>query len=224
MGTRSTNNPWVSPDGFLNSGYFGFIGGEDTAPVLQTTAGSRFPGLLGTTVIHSFDSALKASKTSVGTLHQGTYQLVKFAGTLTATGGNIQRGEIVFWDTLANNGLNTFTVTNTPTATTCFRAGIVICASQVVANAQGKFGWIQVGGLASVRYRAAVTSTVIGNLVVQESLTSNEADAIADAGTTFATNAGAKTVIGIAYETPANDGVLRVLMNPFGFYPNVGRG
>lgn len=225
MYRRSTNNSWVSPDGFLNSGYFGFIGGEDTAPVLATAGGSRFPGLLGTTVVHSFESALKASKTSVGTLHQGVYQLVKFAASLTATGGNIQRGELVFWDTLANNGLNTFTVTNTPTATTCFRAGVVINASTAVANAQGKFGWIQVAGLASMRYRAAVTSAVIGNVVIQESLTSNEVDSIADGAAAASDTWGEiKTLVGIAYELPANDGTLRVLMNPFGFYPNVGRG
>jgi hypothetical protein len=178
--------------------------------------------MLGATVVHSFESALKASKTTIGTLHQGVYQLVKFAASLTGTGGNIQRGEIVFWDVLANNGLNTFTVTNTPSATTCFRAGVVLNANQVVANAQGKFGWIQVGGLASMRY-GTVTSAVIGNVVVQP-LTVNEVDAIADAGTTFATNTGAKAFVGIAYETPASDQVLRVLMNPFGFYPNVGRG
>jgi hypothetical protein len=223
MYRRSTNNPWVSPDGFLNSGYFGFIGGEDTAPVLATAGGSRFPGLIGTTVVHSFDSANKASKTTVGTLHQGVYQLVKFASTLTATGGNIQRGEIVHWDTLANNGLNTFTVTNTPSATLPFRAGIVVNADTAVANAQGKFGWIQVAGLASVRY-GTVASAVLGNVVIQATLTANEADAVADAGTTFATNGGAKLVIGLAYETPASDTVRRVLLNPFGFYPNVGRG
>jgi hypothetical protein len=174
-------------------------------------------------VIHSFDSALKASKTSVGTLHQGTYQLVKFASALTGTGGNIQRGEIVFWDTLANNGLNTFTVTNTPSATTCFRAGVVICADQVIANAQGKFGWIQVGGLASMRY-GTVTNATIGNLVLQP-LTSNEVDSNSDAAVTTTDTLGEiKTIIGIAYETPASDTVRRVLMNPFGFYPNVGRG
>lgn len=223
MYRRSSNNPWISPDGFMNSGYFLTIGGEDSAPVLQQSGAGRFPGLIGATSVESHESALKVSKTSIGTLFGGVYQLVRFASSLTATGGNIQRGEIVFWDTLANNGLATYTVTNTPTATTAFRAGIVLNADQVVANAQGRFGWIQVAGLASVRY-ATVTSAVIGNLVIQSSLTSNEADAIADAGTTFATNGGAKLAIGIAYETPATDTVRRVLLNPFGFYPNVGRG
>lgn len=222
MYRKSTNNPWISPTGFLNGGYFLHLGGEDVAPVLAQAGNSRFPGLLGATVVSSHADALKQSKLTVGTLHEGVYQLVKFASTLTGTGGNIQRGEIVFWDTLANNGLNTFTVTNTPSATTCFRAGVVINANTAVAGAQGFFGWIQVAGLASMRY-GTVTSAVIGNVVTQP-LTVNEVDAIADAGTTFATNTGAKAFVGIAYETPASDQVLRVLMNPMGFYPNIGRG
>lgn len=205
MFRRSSNNSWVSPEGKLNSPTFAQIGGPETV-------GQRFGGLLGQTVVHSNASALKASKTSVGTLYMGVYQLVKFVTAVT-------RGELVFWDTLANNGLNDFEVTHTVTAVNPFRAGVVLATD---AGAAGQFGWIQVAGLASCLYRAAVTDVTLGNIVIQTSLTTVTVDTIADAGTTFATNAGAKLFVGTAYETPANNGVLRVLLNLAGFYPNVG--
>src|SRR5262245_57239747 len=205
MYRRSTNNPWI-PVGGLNSGSFGTIGGADAGSL-----DNRFPGQLGQTVVHSNASALKASKTSVGTLFMGVYQLVKFTSAIT-------RGRILTWDTLANNGLNDFEATETVAATSPFRAGIALYTD---AQASGKFGYIQVAGLASVLF-GTVTSAVIGNLVTQQTLTTAVADAIADAGTTFATNGGAKTFIGIAYELPATGTVTRVLLNPMGFYPNIG--
>lgn len=223
MFRRSTNNPWIPPGG-INSGYFSQIGGEDTAPVLALAGAGRFSGQLGQTVVHSTKTALQDSVRNPVTgvitpLFMGVYQLVKFAPVLTATGGNIQRGEIVYWDTNANNGVPLFQVTNTPSVTTGFRAGVVVNADQVVANAQGKFGYIQVAGLASMRYVAAVTSAIIGNLVVNP-LTVNEVDAILDA--TAVTDLVFKTIVGVAYELPVNDGVLKVLMNMAGFYPNIG--
>lgn len=207
MYRRSTNNPWIPTNGLNGGPAFAQIGGEDTAP----GAGARYAGMLGQTVVHSNKSALQASKTTVGTLFMGVYQLVKFTSAIT-------RGRILTWDTLANNGLNDFEVTETVAATSPFRAGIALFTD---AQASGKFGYIQVAGLASVLF-GTVTSAIIGNLVTQQTLTTAVADAIADAGTTFATNTGAKTFIGIAYELPASATVTRVLLNPMGFYPNIG--
>ena len=96
MFRRSSNNPWIPPQG-LNSGSFPQIGGVETV-------GQRFRGLVGQTVVHSDASALKDSLTSVGTLYNGVYQLVKFNAT-------VSRGQLVFWDTLANNGVSQFLVT-----------------------------------------------------------------------------------------------------------------
>lgn len=207
MYRRSTNNPWI-PVGGLNSGSFGTIGGADAGSL-----DNRFPGMLGATVVYDNASALKASKTSVGTLFMGVYQLVKFTSAIT-------RGRILTWDTLANNGLADYEVTETVAATSAFTAGIALFTD---AQASGKFGYIQVAGLASVLF-GTVTSAVIGNVVTRQTLTTAVADAIADAGTTFATNAGAKTFLGIAYELPATGTITRVLLNPMGIYPNIGRG
>jgi hypothetical protein len=203
MFRRSSNNPFI-PAGGMNSGSMDTLGGPETV-------GSRYGGLLGQTVVHSMASALKASKTATGTLYMGVYQLVKFTTAIV-------RGELLFWDTLANNGLNDFEVTHTVTAVNPFRAGVALYTD---ASAAGKFGYIQVAGLASCLY-GTVTSAVLGNIVIQTSLTTTTVDAIADAGTTFATNGGAKLFVGTAYETPVSDTVKRVLLNLAGFYPNIG--
>lgn len=205
---RSTNNPWIPPNGLNGGPAFAQIGGEDPSP----GAGSRFPGQLGAVIYHDNASALKDSKTSVGTLFMGSYQLVKFTSAIT-------RGHILQWDTLANNGLADYEVTTAVAATSIFRAGIALFTD---AAAAGKFGYIQTGGLASVQFDATVTSAIIGNLVFQDTLTTSVADAEADA--LAITGVELKSIIGIAYELPVNNTITRVLLNPMGFYPNVGRG
>lgn len=201
MFRKSTNNPWVPLQG-LNMGSFAQIGNS------TDIVGTRFQGMLGQVIILSNSEAAKASKASVGTLYQGAYQLVKLAS-------NITRGQVVFWDTNANNGLADFEVTGTSTATTMFRAGVAICN-----GTSGEYVYIQVAGLASCLYKASVTSAIIGNLVVQDSATTNTVDALADAGA-FATALDVKRLIGIAYELPANSSVRKVLLNLGGFYPNM---
>lgn len=222
MFRKSTNNPWVSPDGFINSGPFLTIGGEDSAPVLQLPGAGRFPGLLGATMVCSSSDALQVSKTSVGTLYEGVYQLVKFAASTTA----LQRGELLFWNTLALNGVNNLEVSNVVAATSGFRAGVSLFDAPL-ETADGKYGWIQVAGLASMRFIDAVTSNVLGNVVVQSSLTSAEVDAIADATDFFTTMGAYKLPVGLAYELPvdqAGGAVTRVLMSLGAFYPVIGRG
>lgn len=223
MFRRSTNNPWI-PVGGLNFGYVDGIGGSDPSP----GAGQRFNGQLGQTVVHSNKSALQDSAKIGGTtftLFEGVYQLVKFSNTLVGTTGSptlVKRGSIVFWNTNALNGIPNFEVTDSPTATNSFRAGVVVCPDTLLAGVAGKFGYIQVAGLATGLYQAAVTSAVLGNLVTQGSLTTNVFNAVADAGTDFATNVGEKLMAGLAYELPANNGLLKILMSLRGWVPNVG--
>lgn len=200
MFRRSTNNVWRPPQG-LNYGSFAQIGGQE--PV-----GTRMQGQLGGTVVHSNASALLDSYTTTGTLYEGVYQLVKLNSA-------VSRGEIVFWDTLANNGINDFEVTHTVTAPAMFKAGIAICD-----GTSGEYAYIQVLGLASVLYRAAVTDATLGNLVIQTSATTATADALADAGSVN-TALLFKQIVGIAYELPANGAIKRILMNQAGFYPNI---
>lgn len=215
MFRRSTNNPWI-PVGGLNSQYFGTIGGADIGSL-----DNRFPGMLGATVVHDNASALKASKTSVGTLFEGVYQLVKFNTAVT-------RGQLLFWDTLANNGLADYEVTATAAAAACFRAGVCLFTD---ASATGKFGYIQVAGLASIQFANAAVGP-IGSLVIQATaadtplLTVNTVNTFADATQIGTLGVGTlmKSQVGLAYETPAQNTISRVLMYTNGFVPNVGRG
>jgi hypothetical protein len=209
MFRRSTNNPWIPPGG-INSSYFGTIGGADIGSL-----DNRYPGLLGQTVVHSNSSALKSSKTTVGTLFEGVYQLVKFNTAVV-------RGQLLFWDTLANNGINDFEVVNTTSAAACFRAGVCLFTD---AAATGKFGYIQVAGLASMQFANAAVGT-IGLGVIQATavnvglLTVNTVNTIADA--TAITAAEKRAWVGTAYETPTQNVISRVLMSSDGFLVNIG--
>jgi len=203
MQRKSSNNPWISPNGYLNSASFAQIGGPETV-------GQRFPGALGGKIVCSNADALKLSNTAVGTLYQGEYQLVKIAAGVT-----LSRGQLVFWDTLANNGLNDFEVTNTVAAAAVFKAGVAL-----YTGTAGQYCWIQTGGLANLLFRAAVTSAVLGNLVVMTALNDPLADGIADATDYFTTAGAYKRTIGLAYELPANGSITRVLLDAGSFVEN----
>ena len=214
---RSTNNPWIPPNGLNGGPAFAQIGGEDVAPVLAAAGGGRFGGQLGSIVYHDNASALKVSKTTVGTLFMGSYQLVKFTSALV-------RGQLVFWDTLANNGLADYEVTHTVTAASCFRAGVALFTD---AAATGKFGYIQTGGLASMQFGNSAVGT-IGLGVIQATALDVPLLTVATVNTTAMATAqlteDVLALVGQAYEAPTQNLISRVLMLPNGFYPNVGRG
>jgi hypothetical protein len=205
MPTKSTNNIWRPSTG-MNTGSFAQIGGQE--PV-----GTRMQGQLGGIVVHSNASALLDSNTSIGTLYQGTYQLVKANSTLV-------RGQLVSWDTLANNGMNDFEVTSTLTANVSFRAGVAICAAT-----SGEYVFIQTGGLASVLYGAGTPDTTLGLAVIQATNKDVPLQTVNTVNTSAATTAQLTedllAYIGLAYETPAADGVLRVWLSPGSFFPNI---
>jgi len=212
MFRRSSNNPWIPPGG-LNAGpAFGTIGGADAGSL-----DNRFPGLLGQTVVHSTKSALQDSKTSVGTLFEGVYQLVKFSGALV-------RGQLVFWDTSANNGISLFQVTHTVTAASCFRAGVALFTD---AAANGKFGYIQVAGLASMLFGAAPAAAA-DSMVIQATaadtplLTVATVNTFADGTAVPTTVAWHKSRVGYTYAVPTASVTNPVLMDLNAFFPNVG--
>lgn len=210
----STNNPWI-PVGGINAGTFPTIGGADAGSL-----DNRFPGLLGQTVVKSNSTALKASKTSVGTLFEGVYQIVKFASGVT----NVSRGQLLFWDTLANNGISQFLVTNVATAAIP-RAGVCLFTETSVG---GKFAYIQVAGMASLLFANAAVGP-IGSKVIQATavdtplLTVNTVNTFADATQIGTLGVGTlmKSWVGMAYETPVQNAISRVLLEINGFYYNI---
>jgi hypothetical protein len=211
MFRRSTNNPWI-PSGGINSTYFGTIGGADAGSL-----DNRFPGLLGSTVVKSTADALKASKTSVGTLFEGIYQLVKF-------GGAIVRGQLVFWDTNANNGIPNFTVSHTSSLTNWARAGVALFTD---AAATGKFGYIQIAGMASMLFGAS-PSAADAQIVIQATaadtplMTVATVNTFADATTIVMTNTTwIKARVGTCYGAPTASLTNKVLMDLNAFVPNI---
>lgn len=208
MFRKSSNNPWVSPTGNLNTSSFAQIGGTETV-------GTRFQGMLGQTIVCSNADALKMSDSDVGTLYEGVYQLVKFNTAVI-------RGELLFWDTLANNGINDFEVTHTVTAANTFRAGVALYTD---SSASGQYGWIQVAGLATMLYANSAPDATLGLGVIQATAKDTPLLTVTTVNTTA--NATAQlsedllAFVGVAYETPATNSLKRVLMNLAGFYPNI---
>lgn len=178
---------------YLTSGY---LNNEDVSSTIFNSL-SYPKGILGKRFVYDDVTALKFSKTSVGTCYAGIYQVVRFLSTSTAA--NI-RGGALCWNDRAN-----FIVTPDQTATTEDDfAGVGL-----MVNTKGNYGIMQVAGKCSIKYRASVTGATLGNLVFQLT-TTNTFDAYDDtAGTLVAGGVkGIKNVVGVAIALPVNDTVV----------------
>ena len=188
---------------FLTSPYLNAINDPVIGSSVSGSAG--YPGLLGTIITLTHAEAAKHSLTTTGTLYGGEYQYVKATTALA-------RGDIVAWDVVANTGLTDYEVTHTIGATLeGYLAGIAL---NTVSS--GQYGWIQISGLAGVKYRATVTDKTAGNLVVQLTTTAT-ADAIADSTGSYISGGtkGIKNIIGSAYDAPTDAGVNLIVMKNF---------
>jgi hypothetical protein len=182
---------------WLPTGYLNASNDPEPGALVADPVSPRWRGILGKAFAVEKDEALARSLTTTGTLRGGCYQYVKAVTALA-------RGQIVTWSDFAN-----FVVTSTNTAPLEGRiAGIAL--NTVAA---GNYTFIQTWGLASVLYRATVTSKVDGNVVIQLT-TTNTADAIADATGTYVSGGvlGIKNVIGQAAELPVDGGVNLVFL------------
>lgn len=183
----------------LNSGY---LNNEDvTSAIFNSLAYPK--GMLGKIVAITRERAAQLSYPTTGTLYEGLYQCVRFLSSSTAS--NI-RGGALCWSDRAN-----FVVTPDQLATTEEDfAGVGL-----MANTKGNYGWIQVAGQCSIKYRASVTDATLGNLVLQLT-TTNTFDAIADATGTYISGGvkGLKNIVGVANVLPVNDSVVRASIWP----------
>jgi hypothetical protein len=185
---------------------------NDVAPgsLVADAVQPRWGGLPGNLISLTETEANKLSDTAIGTLHVGCYQYVQTKSGSTAAPA---RGIPCFWDTLANNNYGQYIVTPDATAgKDGLFAGVYISAPT-----KGNYCWIQLQGLCTIKYRASVTDTTAGDLVILVTAT-NTFDALADAGTinTAGGAAGIKNVRGVAFDAPANAGLLLAWMNfPF---------
>lgn len=180
----------------------GNLNNEDNAYQGGDAGLAGVPGQLGQIFSATFTQALQLSKTSVGTLYGGLYQVVKFKSTSTTAPA---RGGLCFWEAPGT----TYTVT--PDTTALLETNIA--GVYVNAPTKGNYGIIQVGGLASVLFRSSVTDATAGNICLQLT-TTNTADAIADGTGTYISGGvkGIKNVIGSCYAAPANSTISTVLL------------
>lgn len=168
--------------GLLNTVNDAVAGGS----VASGTGANPYAGQLGG--IAYFGPQMVRYDSSIGTLYEGWYQYVKFL----VSGGAPARGLVAFW-----SDLDDFVVTMT--AVNGQHAGVVL--NSVTA---GNYGWIQISGLASVQFRAAITKATpaIKDLVITTD-GANTADVLADA--TGITSPTLKRVLGVAAAAPANN-------------------
>ena len=182
------------------------------------TGAALYAGLVGKRIWLDNQQALALSDTTIGTLYAGIYQYVLFSSASTATNA---RGQIAFWLLGASQANSVKTDDGqyivTPDGSATIGDGLW---SGITLNTvtKGNYGWVQLAGLASIKFRAAVTSAVAGNLAVVTT-TSNLADGIADAtAITAGGAAGAKNILGVCLEAPANSTISKVyLRNPIFF-------
>jgi hypothetical protein len=159
------------------------------ASVASGTGASPYLGQLGKVVWFGPQDIRYDSAT--GTLYEGFYEYVQFRSGSSASNA---LGQVVFWYDQTN-----FIVT--PDATDGLHAGVTLNAVS-----KGNYGWIQVGGRASVLFRASITKATpaIADVVVVQT-GQNVADVLADA-TTF-TSPNLKLLLGIAQAAPTGGAV-----------------
>lgn len=172
----------------------GYVNGEDLeSPGVPLTSPSgmivpNYPGFVGTKLWISEEDAAKLSNPAIGTLFAGGYQYVKFKEAVV-------RGQIVYWDIAEDYAAFQVTKDATAVPTAVYKAGIVLRTQTA-----GRYGYIQIAGLASVLFRAVLTSPgAIGSIVV----TADDASAAAD----VLAGAGAATLLDVANMLARNLGV-----------------
>ena len=183
---------------WVTTGKINTVNDVEPGALVADPVAPRFKGVLGKIFAVENAEALKLSATATGTLRGGLYQYVKLANVTVA------RGEILFW-----SDLDDYIVTNVGDVDLTEGQIAGICLNVISAN---QYGFIQVGGIASVLFRASVTSKVNQNSVYQLTTTAT-ADAIADA--TAVINGGAvglKSFIGTALEAPTDGGITLVAL------------
>lgn len=159
-------------------------------PVSSGTGDPQYKGQLGATLAFTHEAAGKASYTN--TLYGGTYQYVL---SYASSSGSPARGLVAFW-----HDEDDYIATPDADAGTAKIAGIYLNSVT-----KGRYCWIQTGGLATVKFRAAITKATpaIGDLVLCQA-TTNVGEVIDDATAILPTTL--RSVLGVAKEAPTNGG------------------
>jgi hypothetical protein len=134
------------------------------------TGAQPYPGQLG--AIMTLSEAEANKRGSVLTLHSGLYQYVQFKAASSASNA---AGQVMFWSTRASYIV-------TPDATAPLTGSIAGIALNAVTK--GNYGWIQIGGVANVKFKASLTAATpaIGDLVIVDQTPANLADVPTQSG------------------------------------------
>lgn len=192
-----TNQSPRLPTGYLNSS------AGDPAPGVPLTSPSgsivqAYAGQVGGRLSIDTNEASALSDPAASTLFAGIYQYVQFY--LSSSGSNA-RGQIVFWQTRS-----TYIVTPDVTAAT---QGL-IAGITLAAVTKGNYGWIQIAGKASVKYKSSLTAATpaAGDLIIVDQAPTNTADDPTQSGAP--TYLISKAVLGVADVAPVGGSILAV--------------
>lgn len=155
------------------------------------TGNQPYPGQLG--AFTELTEGVAANMGSAITLHSGIYQYVQFKAGSTASNA---AGQVVFYSGAADRAA--YVVTPDVTANTQgMIAGITLGSVT-----KGNYGWIQVGGVANVKYKSSLTAATpaIGDLVIVDQTPSNLADDPTQSGSP--TYLILKSILGVAQVAP----------------------
>jgi len=186
-----TNQSPKLPTGFLNS-----VNG-DPAPGLPVSTASvsgsiiqPYAGQVGAKLSVDTNEASALSDPATGTLLAGVYQYVQFLSTSVAANA---RGQVVFWSTRG-----TYVVTPDVTSAT---QGLIAGVTLSVIT-KGNYGWIQIAGRATVKYKSALTATApaAGDMVIVDQAPTFAVDDPTQ--TTALTPLQQKSVLGTAVVLP----------------------
>ena len=185
------------PTGYLNATDDLYPGGG--------SGSNKYGGQLGKMITLTNAQAAQLSKTSTGTLYAGVYQYVKVkAGATPAV-----RGAAYFWDNAVAPGL--FQVVQIESSTTLTASSLAGFALNTITA--GQYGWIQVAGIASAKYVAAITGTKATGRPVFISIAGTTSIGLVDVVDDLTTTAGTRffdRFIGWAVDLPADGAVGRV--------------
>jgi len=141
---------------FLDSINDAFIGsGSSTG-----TGAQPYPGQLGAFMeLTEAEAAAMSTTPATQTLHCGIYQYVQFTGRQTST--NVAN-QIYVWKTRASY------IVTSDTATTGAGSMGEVAGISLNAVTKGNYGWIQIGGVANVKFKSslAAATPAIGDLVI----------------------------------------------------------
>lgn len=196
---------WDSPIIRVSTGKLNTVNETVIAGQAGMTGASKFGGQLGKAIWLDSSQVAGMFSSTIGTLYGGAYRYVKLSSASTPA---IVRGQILFWDNAAAE--NAYQVTAVQTTTTLVASSIAGVALNVITA--GNYGFIQVAGIASIKYRGTITGTAASGRPVVVSVAGGADLGLGD----IVDTAGIEPIqVGWAIDTPVAGSTLRVNLNNF---------